>query len=439
LNDFADYNFLPELYHYLKEEEIKKPTQVQAKTIADFMKGDSLSVLAQTGTGKTLSYALPLFHHIKETDDDIPMESQVGSPRAIILTPTRELNQQVFKVFKGVAHHAKLRIRQLVGGDQGKRSRAISDQAYDILIASPGRLKSALQRKEVDPKLLETLILDEADQLLDMGFTKDLIEINKALEVYEPQICLYSATWPAQYQEFVEQVFKREDFKEVICQGGVQLSRNIETFNLYLGVKEKNKMIQAFIEKEAVGSGVVFVNKKEDVLKLYEVVKEDFPRKRLYCLHGDMTQVERKKAYQDFTTKGGLLISSDIAARGLDVKDLKWILNFDLPFEAVYYVHRCGRVGRAGRTGKVYNFVTPIDSKLMTRINEAILGQSSLALKTIAPHKNAPKDKDDKKVTKKAATLTSKKVHKKKSAAGKNTPRYKKVNKKANAKRKRRV
>ncbi len=425
MSTFASFNLFDKLYDFLSEEGIKKPTEVQEKAIPLFLEGKSLSVLAQTGTGKTLAYALPLFHQIKINDEQTPMEEQIGAPKAVILTPTRELNQQVFKVFKGLSHHGKLRIRQLIGGDGGKRSRSISEQAYDILICSPGRFKSALDRKEVDPKILEYLVLDEADQLLDMGFTKELMAIHKAVCKYKPKVHLFSATWPAQYEEFVANVFTDHEFTSVQCQGGVQLKRNIETFNIYLGIKEKEKMVQAFVEKQTGGTGVIFTNKKEDVLKVFTLLTEAFPNRRIHALHGDMTQAERKKAYDNFTTRGGLLISSDIAARGLDVKALKWILNYDLPFEAVYYVHRCGRVGRAGGKGEVYNFVTPSDSRSMARINEAIISQSSLALKVIGDNKKLTK-KTNKKAGKKSSVIETKKVHKKKSALRKKTPRYKK-------------
>jgi superfamily II DNA/RNA helicase len=427
---FSSFEFLDDINIFLKESKLKKPTEVQEKSIPHFLNNENLSVLAQTGTGKTLSYALPLFHKVKMNDDDIPMESQIGSPRGILITPTRELNTQVFKVLKSIAHHCKLRIRDLVGGDKGKRSRRISEEAYDILVTSPGRLSSALERSEVKLDLLETLIFDEADQLLDMGFSKAVKSImafiNKFHKGDGPQIALYSATWPAQYQNFLAETFEGFNFKEVICQGGVQLKRNIETYNIYLSVEEKRKMLSEFLELEGKGTGVVFFNRKEDVLKLSDDIKKEFSKRKVHTLHGGLSLPERKEAFKTFREKGGVLLASDIAARGLDIDELKWVLNFDLPFEAVYYVHRCGRTGRAGKLGKVYNFVTPADSNLMKRINEAILSQSSLALKTLEPAKKqqAPQKKS---ISKKASAINSKKKHKKQ-VARKRTPRYKKKN-----------
>lgn len=426
---FSSFEFLEDINDYLKESKLKKPTEVQEKSIPHFLKGENLSVLAQTGTGKTLAYVLPLFHNLKINDEDIPHDSQIGAPRGIIITPTRELNTQVFKVLKGVAHTCKLRIRDLVGGDKGKRARRISEEAYDILVTSPGRLTSAFERGEVKVDLLETLIFDEADQLLDMGFSKEIkkiiAHINKERKGDTPQYTLYSATWPAQYQNFLAMTFEGVQFKEVICQGGVQLKRNIETFNIYLGVNEKKRMLSEFLNLEGKGTGVVFFNRKEEVLKLAEDVKKQFPNRKIHILHGGLSLAERKDAFKLYREKGGILLASDIAARGLDIEDLKWVLNFDLPFEAVYYVHRCGRTGRAGKLGKVYNFVTPADSNLMKRINEAILSQSSLALKTLEPAKGSrPVQKSP---GKKKAPVKKAAVKKtKKKAAGKRTPRYKK-------------
>lgn len=428
MSNFTEFGLLPEIEAFLKEAKIKKPTEVQEKAIPAFLKGEALSVLAQTGSGKTLAYALPLFHKIKLDDDDIPMEEQFGSPRAIIITPTRELNQQVFKVCKSVAHHAKLRIRHLVGGDKGKRARRFGEDAFDILVTSPGKLFSALERGEISPKLLEVLIFDEADQLLDMGFSKEISKImtfiHKKNSAQVAQVGLFSATWPAQYKNFVEEVFAGYTFKDIICQGGVQLKRNIETFNIPLGVREKPKILQQFMANEARGTGIIFVNKKEEVRKISQSLQGILKHKNIFEIHGDQKPGERKDAISSFRKKGGLLIATDIAARGLDVENLSWVLNYDLPFEAVYYIHRCGRTGRAGRQGRVYNFMTTSDSKLMGRINEAILSQSSLALKTLEPPKGAKKP-SGKKVTK-SGPSQKKTTHKKKSARSRNTPRYKK-------------
>ncbi len=427
---FEQFNFLPEIGEFLKENSLTHPTEVQNKAIPPLLKKKNLSVLAQTGSGKTLAYALPIFQRIKVNDDDIAMEDQFGAPRAIILTPTRELNHQVMKVFKSVAHTAKLRIRSLVGGDKGKRSRRLHEEAFDILISSPGRLLSALERKEVNASLLEFMIFDEADQLLDMGFSRDLKKIFQLASAQCPdefQVGLFSATWPAQYQNFLTDVFPNKNFEEVVCQGGVQLKRNIETYNIQCGMREKPSLMKAFLKEEGKGTGVVFFNRKEDVLKLLEVVKEEFPRRRVNALHGALSQNERKQAFEEFRNKGGILLASDIAARGLDIENLTWVLNYDLPFEAVYYIHRCGRTGRAGKLGRVYNFVTSSDHKLMERINEAILSQSSLALKPLEGPKGA-RATNKKKVHKKSGASSKKKVAKKKKAAPKRkkTPRYKK-------------
>jgi superfamily II DNA/RNA helicase len=428
MSEFKQFPFIEPLQNFIKEEGFKKPTEVQTKAIDPFLKGEHLSVLAQTGSGKTLAYCLPLFQLIKQNDENIPMEEQFGSPRAVVLTPTRELNHQVSKVLKSVSHHGKLRIRTLVGGDKGKLSRRTSEEAYDILVASPGRLLSALKRKEVKANLFECLVYDEADQLLDMGFTKEIQQIMSIVEKEKKgdrvQVCLFSATWPAQYKNFLETVFPEFPFKDVVCQGGVQFKRNIETFNINLGVKEKKRMLEAFLSDQGKGTGVIFINKKEEVEGVATYLKAAFPRRKIHSLHGGATSANRKKAFDEFRKNGGVLVASDIAARGLDIKGLGWVLNYDLPFEAVYYIHRCGRTGRDGKLGRVFNFITVMDQKLMGRINEAIVSQSSLALKPI----DAPRMM--KKQTKSTAAAKASKVTKvkKKPAAPKRkkTPRYKK-------------
>jgi len=430
MSEFSQFPLMKPLQEYIVEQGFKKPTEVQQKAIDPILNGDHLSVLAQTGSGKTLAYCLPIFQLIKQDDENIPMDDQFGAPRAVILTPTRELNHQVSKVLKSVSHHGKLRIRTLIGGDKGKHSRRTSEEAYDILVASPGRLLSALRRKEVKAALIERLVFDEADQLLDMGFSKDIQQIMSLIEKDKDrrgdpvQVCLFSATWPAQYKNFLETVFPGLAFKEVVCQGGVQFKRNIETYNIYLGAKEKKQMLEAFLADQGKGTGVVFINKKEEVEGVCSYIQNAFPKRKIHSLHGGAVSSARKKAFDEFRKNGGVLVASDIAARGLDIKGLGWVLNYDLPFEAVYYIHRCGRTGRDGKLGRVFNFITLMDQKLMGRINEAIISQSSLALKPLDAPKGTQKKVASKKATASSAAKKTKKVHA--APKRKKTPRYKK-------------
>lgn len=416
-------NLHPGFESFFKEKNFSKLTEIQEKTLLKSLRGESLSVLAPTGSGKTLSYLIPVFEKLKKNDNDIPMESQYGSPRALIISPTRELNQQIFKGSKSIAHHVKLRVRQLVGGRK-TQNRLNKDQAYDILIASPSTISKAILSKELSLELLEVLVFDEADQLLEMGFFKELKLLTEKVDP-KLQVLLYSATWPAQYQEFIKNLFPEKKFKDIVIQGGNQVQRNIETFNIRLKVFEKKDVLKQFVKEKAKGKGIIFVNKKEDIVKIQDHLKNEFPQKKIHSLHGGLQTRERKQAYELFLKEGGILLASDVVARGMDIQNLNWILNYDLPFESVYYIHRCGRTGRHGKTGLVYNFVTPSDSKLIERINQSILSQSSLALKTF----DLVKLKKKKASPKKKAPIKKKPV-KKKVKKSKKSPRFARKKKK---------
>lgn len=429
MSSFQNLDLLEELKKYLAAQDFSAPTDVQAKAIPKLLDKKNLSVLAQTGTGKTLAYALSIFSKIKENDEDIPMESQIGAPRAIVVVPTRELITQVKNVFKGISHFCKLRVRSLEGGkDKGKGART-KQEAYDILVIAPGRLLSSLKRGEVKTDLLEYLIIDEADQLLDMGFSKDLLEVNKVIEKNNPTVALFTATQPVGYPEFVSKVFREKSFETITLQGTHGIKKSIETFNIYLSQKQKNEMLGTFLDKEAKGSGVIFLNRKEEIEAVKDLISQKFPRRKVWMLHGNMDKNQRKENFKGFVEKGGYLVASDVAARGIDIKEVNWVLNYDLPFEAVYYIHRCGRTGRGKRSGVVYNFVTNADVNIISKINIAIKGQSSLALKTINSPKNNSKAGPVKKamakpVKKKQGTKSSKKKTAKKVVRQKRGPRY---------------
>ncbi len=410
--EFVDILDVELFGNFFKENGLKKPTDVQIKAIPEFVQGKNISVLAKTGTGKTFSYLLPLVQGLKHSE--ATTKSHRGKPRAIILVPIKELATQVFTESKKITHHAKLRIRQALGGDKVK---SIKGDFIDVLIGGPGRIKSMLNRGEISLENLEYFIIDEADQMMDMGFMTELKEIRKHFKGMT-QACLYSATMGPDFNGLKDDFFSGYQFDDVVCQGAHALVGHIETFNIALNYLEKNKMLELFLKQEAKGSGVVFINQKGKAQEVYNNLKKQFPNKKIYVLHGDMTAPARKQTFADFRSTKGILVSTDMAARGIDIKGLAWVLNYDLPFEAVYYVHRSGRVGRQGAFGKVFNFVTGKDQPLIKKINEAIQGQSSLKIDSITLKKNAFGGQ-------KQGPGTKKKVERRDNKP-KNTPRYKK-------------
>lgn len=397
-----------DIHHFLDEAKLNLATPVQEKGIPLFLKGGSLKVLAQTGTGKTLAYALPLIQKIKflESSGNMPAK---GSPRAIILSPTRELGQQIYTVLKSVSHHAKLRIRFLTSGKSGSKNSNLKEQGIDIVVGSPKRIQTSLERGELSAECLKYLILDESDQLLDNTFKNELEKIVSKLELEYVNVALYSATEMPYNGKICDDIFKNVEFSNLNLSDVHQVKSTLETFNIYLGQKEKEKMLKLFIKDQGT-KGIVFVNKKEEVQKLIDLLDENDFGKKFFYIHGDMKKTERADSLKLFrSSKKSVLICTDIMARGLDIDKLDWVLNYDLPFEAVFYLHRSGRVGRSGNRGVVYNFVTGKDENLIARINEAIKNQSAIRISPIknqkaqakASKKSSAKSKPDKKKFKK--------------------------------------
>lgn len=375
---------------FFEENRLHAPTDVQVSAIAPFVAGKNIQVLAKTGSGKTFSYLLPLFQMLKLSEKEKTKDSkaQKGSPRAIIVVPIKELAIQVQEEAKKVSHHIKMRVRVALGGDKGKKVSDLKNTEFDILIGGPGRIKSMLDRGEINLENLEHFIIDEADQLMEMGFSQDMKGIRKHFK--RPfQAALFSATSSESFDNLRVEFFSGITFDFVNVGITNALVSKIDTFNITLNYQEKNAMLTEFVKKEAKGSGIIFVNQKETVTAVYKFLKENFKDLKVSELHGDMNASERKKAFEKYKTTGGILVTSDLFARGIDIKGLVWILNYDLPFEAVYYVHRSGRVGRNGAYGRVYNFVTSKDVPLVSKINEAIFGQTALKIDAISIKKTA--------------------------------------------------
>jgi superfamily II DNA/RNA helicase len=412
-----------ELKAFVKEQGFQHPTPVQVKGIPVLANRQSLSLLGKTGTGKTLSYALPIVQNVKE-DEQKGTETRQGHPKAVIVLPTKELTSQVFQVFKDISHFSKLRVRKLLGGEKGAKSKSLGSQSFEILVTGPGRLAAMLEKKEISLADAKYLILDEADTLLDMGFFKEIKKLWGYCEWDGTTVGLISATMPNDFDKFKDEVFEKVDF-EMLEVGGHGLKQEIETFNIDINFKEKNTMTRHFLEKTPAGSGMIFCNRKETTEELHKFLKEQFPSKRFFVLHGEMDAKERAASFKKFKEKGGVMICTDIAARGIDIPALGWVLNYDLPFEAVFYIHRSGRVGRGGRKGSVYNFVTTKDFNLIARINTSIQEQSLLKLSTI--NTKLQRFMTKKKQEKRTPKAPVKKAPTKRPQVGrKQTPRYKK-------------
>ena len=416
---FKDLLSLPALHTFVKEAGFKHPTNVQAAAIPRLLSGESLSVLAQTGSGKTLAYALPLVELLKNLENETQEETtQDRTPIAWVITPTHELGAQVEAVFKSIAHQAKLRIRLVRKGSTQKKTRSSMSGAIDVLIGSPNRVLGALKNGVLKADAARFLIIDEADQLFDPGFLADVQALASRLQSPELQVGLFSATRPPAFNQLRKESFPSIKFKELELQGSHTLKNNIATANHTIPFSDKlEKSVQLL--NQVKGPGLLFVNLKRSAEKVFSQLSEALPNKKIYLLHGGMEREDRRSALARFSDDGDFLVCTDIAARGIDIPTLSWVLNYDLPFEPVYYIHRCGRVGRRGQPAQVYNLVTTKDFPLITRINTAIANQSSLKLSKVVEKKEAGKKRSA--ASKAQKTPARRKASPAKPSAGKKT------------------
>lgn len=370
---------------FYDEQEIKAPNHVQKKVIPKIMENKSIICVAQTGTGKTLAYALPISEMIKLIEDEQGLSRKKSKPYAVIIAPTKELAVQIESVFKEISHHVKLRIRSLVGGQRNKMTKSLKDQSYEILVATPNKLLQVVKKKEVHLSDMKYMVFDEADTLFEMGFKKDIEGLLHNVKYDNTDIHFFSATLPESVEEFMLKHFKKKELEKVTFKESHKVQQKIDTYNIYVSPKEKMQMVKAFVEKTAKGRGIIFANQKNQVDEISEFLDKEMPTLKYKKLHGDMTQKDRLASHKAFVDKKAqILLATDVAARGIDIKDLKWVFNYGLPKSAEFYLHRCGRTGRAGKQGAVYNLVTHFDAKLIGFINEAIKKQSNLDLDFIS-------------------------------------------------------
>lgn len=400
---FLSADLHSDLDGFFQEKGLKTATLIQKRVIPEILDRKSVIVLSETGSGKTLAYALPIASKLKQREVKGHKNDLKGAPLAMIVAPTRELATQIYNVFKGISHHLKLRVRDLTGGDTHAKMKSVAHSSYEILIATPSRVKSALQKKELNLGQLQYVVFDEADQLFDMGFKKDLDFMIEYFDMNMLQMSFITATLPLEVENYITEKFSEIEFKRIATDVSHAPQSRIETYNVKVTPAEKDMVVRMFLEKQAKGRGIIFTNQRNQAEDLFRYLSEKMPKLKTKLLHGDLEKKERELAIKSFVEKKAqVLVATDVAARGIDIKDLEWVLNYGLPKTGIYYLHRCGRVARGGRKGIVYNLVASHDAKVIAQINEAIQNQKHLNLDFIPEEKMKAEKKVVKKVVKKA-------------------------------------
>ena len=360
--NFADLGLSDELLRAVTEAGYSEPTPIQAAAIPQVQMMRDLVAIAQTGTGKTASFVLPMIDILAEG------RARARMPRSLILEPTRELAAQVAENFVKYGKNHKLTMALLIGGVQmGDQVKAL-EKGVDVLIATPGRLMDLFGRGKIMLNDCKLLVIDEADRMLDMGFIPDIEEICTKLPA-DRQTLLFSATMPAPIKKLADKFLTNPKSIEVARPA----SSNLQITQALIKTDERKKadVVKRLLREEANTSTIIFCNRKTMVRDLAKLLKRDGFKSGE--IHGDMDQSSRIAELDRF--KSGaitVLVASDVAARGIDVKGVSHVINYDTPWHPDDYVHRIGRTGRAGATGHAYTLVTAKDAEAIDNVQKLI-------------------------------------------------------------------
>ncbi|MCJ2182601.1 DEAD/DEAH box helicase [Novosphingobium sp. 1949] len=362
---FADLGLSDELLQAVEAAGYTEPTPIQAQAIPPVLMMKDLIGIAQTGTGKTASFVLPMIDVLAHG------RRRALMPRSLILEPTRELAAQVAENFEKYGKNHDLRMALLIGGVQmGDQVKALQE-GVDVLIATPGRLMDLFERGKILLTGCELLVIDEADRMLDMGFIPDIETICSKLPTNR-QTLLFSATMPPVIKKLADRFLSNPKYIEVARPAST--NTNIEQFKLQVSARKKREALRELLRTDNVSTAIIFCNRKTTVRELAKSLKRyDFKAGEI---HGDMDQSSRIAELERFKSGAiNILVASDVAARGLDVKGVSHVFNFDTPWHPDDYVHRIGRTGRGGATGRAFTLITPEDAEAIENVEKLTGGK----------------------------------------------------------------
>ncbi|MGY3859996.1 DEAD/DEAH box helicase [Aeromonas lacus] len=363
---FEAFDFAPEILRAVSECGYQEMTPVQQQAIPAIRRGRDVLASAQTGTGKTAAFALPILQRLVDT----PTAAAPSSTRVLILTPTRELAAQIADNIKAFARYLDLGVITLVGGGkQDVQAKKLKAGAH-IIVATPGRLVEHLTACNLSLSTVECLVLDEADRMLDMGFSADVQQILQAANKGRQNL-LFSATFSEGVKKLANVML---DKPQVVSVNKQNTTADTVSQVVYpVEQKRKRELLSELIGKQNWQQVLVFASTRESCDELVEELNLDGIKSAV--VHGDKAQGSRRRALRDFMEgKVRVLVATEVAARGLDIPDLEYVVNYDLPFLAEDYVHRIGRTGRAGKRGQAISFVSREEERTLLEI-EKLIGQ----------------------------------------------------------------
>ena len=364
---FASLNLIPELLKAVADEGYEEPTPIQAKAIPAILARLDIMGCAQTGTGKTAGFTLPLLQLLAPQANTSPSPAR-HPVRALVLTPTRELAAQVEEAVRTYSKYLPLRTAVVYGGIDIKPQIQALHAGVEILVATPGRLLDHLQQKSVNLSRVEILVLDEADRMLDMGFLPDIKRIIAAIPA-QRQNLLFSATFSDDIKKLAQQLLRNPLLIEVARRNAPPELVSHQVYEV--PASRKHALLAHLVRSRDMQQVLLFVRMKRDANRLtHQLVLDGLAAT---AIHSDRTQGERTLALEEFKQgKARILVATDIAARGLDIDQLPFVINYELPHTPEDYVHRIGRTGRAGSPGEAISLVSPEEMEMLADIEKLL-------------------------------------------------------------------
>jgi len=369
---FNDFKFHRDLLKGVRIAGFKEPSPIQKMVIPIIEKGEDLVGQAHTGTGKTAAFGLPLMDKIAKKEIE----------RALVITPTRELATQVSDELYHLGRFCGIRTITVYGGVGYGRQIALIHKGVQVVVATPGRLKDLYKKGKIDSFNPEIIVLDEADEMLDMGFLEEIKEIFEYIP-QNRQTLLFSATMPEPIKELANEILTNPQFVSVVGEDESTTNNVIEQSYYVIKESQRDEAIVKLLETEKVNKSIVFCRMKREVDRLTEHLKAiGFSAEGL---HGDLEQSDRERIVKGYRRgESKIMVATDVASRGLDVKDVTHVFNYHIPFDPQSYVHRIGRTGRAGKDGKAITLVSTEEFKELQRIQKEVGAEMKLATIVLA-------------------------------------------------------
>jgi ATP-dependent RNA helicase DeaD len=359
---FADMDLTDEMTKALERAGYELPSPVQAGVIPPALDGLDVMGQAQTGTGKTAAFAIPILEQLAPREE-------ISNVQALVLVPTRELAVQVRNEFEKLAYFMDIKTAAIYGGHSIKKQIEELKRGVQVVVGTPGRVLDHIRRKTLDLRETWCVTLDEADRMLDIGFRPDIERILSSISRKDRQTLLLSATVPPSIERLATRYMQEPtvlDFSKDAVSGD-----SIEQYYFSVDKAKKNELLQRLIKRDEPEQAIVFCRTRRGTDKLAKRLKETFPN--VGCIHGDMNQSVRDRVMKKFREERlKVLVATDVVGRGIDVSTISHIINFDTPEDCDDYVHRIGRTGRMGKEGVAYTFVSEDDGELLTRIEVRI-------------------------------------------------------------------